>query len=305
MASSDRLWLRVAGALLGGSLATLAAAVSYWLDLYWWDFGIGPVALIGVGVGVGLGLATGPTAATTPRPVLFVFGQAVKAALLGLAILAAAWAAGSLASGYGSVDAEAVAGSVAFIAFAIPNALVLALPVTLPIAAIATTVLRLKRNRPRRAAAAVAGAVLATAGVTTWSVAVPRPDLGPELALAPVELEWTIANHSPHDLELGVWAESASDDSVGGSTQIIPACFITTERSGEEANWFLTLERPAEDSWDADIPPALVSAEEVPDADARVWITVAADGAISVEPGRGPPPAAELTTDHCTQGSQP
>jgi hypothetical protein len=281
-----------------------AAALSYWLDLYWWDFGIGSPAPIGVGVGVGLGFAVGPAATTTPRPRWFAFGQAVRAGLLGLAILAAVWAATALASGYVTVDGAAVAGSVAFTVFAIPVALVFALPVTLPIAFIATGVLRATRDRPRRMVAAIVGVLLATAGITAASAALPRPDLQPAVEFAPVELEWTIANHSRQDLELGVWAESP-DTSVGGWTRTVPACFTTTDRSGEQASWFLTLEQPTEDFWGGDVPPALVSAEEVPGADAHVWITVAADGAISVEPGRGAPPDEELAVDHCMMGSRP
>jgi hypothetical protein len=84
-----------------------------------------------------------------------------------------------------------------------------------------------------------------------------------------------------------------------------PGLLHHTDRSGEQANWFLTLEQPTEEFWGGDVPPALVSAEKVPGADAHVWITVAADGAISVEPGRGAPPDEELAVDHCMMGSRP
>jgi hypothetical protein len=186
---------------------------------------------------------------------------------------------------------------------AVPVVLLLALPITVPIAVIAVGVLRLTRDRPRGAAAAIAGVLLAVAGSMAASATLPRPGLMAGVGPGPVQLEWTVANHSRHDLELGVWAGSASD--ARGWTAIIPACFTTAGRSGEDADWFVTLERPAEGSWGGGTPSALVSAAQVPGADARVWLTLSPDGEIRVEPGRGAPPAKQLTTDHCSESSVP
>ncbi|MGH2407325.1 MAG: hypothetical protein ACRDF7_04490 [Candidatus Limnocylindrales bacterium] len=301
--SSRRRWLRVAGAVLGGSLATVAAALSYWLDLYWWGSGIGPIALIGVVVGIGLGFAAGPAAVTTTRPWWFAFAQSANAALLGLALLVA----GFLASGGGWVGQTDLASSAILIVYIVYLALIalpLALPVTLPIALISVGVLRLTQKWPRVAALGVVAAVLLAVAMTTAAVLVARPALE-GAASGPFQVEWTIANYSSSDFELSVWSKYPADGSISGSSQYIGPCFTTTGRTSAVADWFLTLQPLPAEPLNAGTPPALVSATEVPGPSPRVWITIGADGVTSVDPGRGAPPTRDLTVDYCATGSQP
>jgi hypothetical protein len=294
------LRIRVAGALVGGSLAALAAAISYWLSLYWWDIGFA-IAQLAVVVGTALGFVAGPTAATARRPTGFALWLAVKAAVIGLAVLAAAALAISLATETALIDREAIAAFLVGLPIAIVAALVLALPVTIPIAIVAVAVAQLARKRPRLGE--LTGAAIVVLSVTLTAAATQASPLaahrttgsGPEFGEA-VQLEWTVANRSRDDLILSV---SAADlVSVGGWSKGLPACFTTTGRSAEAIGWFIGLERDGSYAG-GEIHPAVVSASQVPGANPHVWIDVAPDGALSFIAGRGAPPAEQLIVDLC------
>lgn len=290
--------LRLLGSVVAGSLASTAAAVSYWLNLYWWNMGIGPVALIGIGVGLAMGFISGPAAVTVPRPAAFALVVAVKAALLGFAVLwsmSLAGAAVQSSPGIGGTIVDAVW----FAAFGVPTALAFALPVTMPIAFLSTAVLRLWTRSRAPGRAAIAAVLATTAFSGGVAVAVPRPDLAWGLdEVAPVHVEWTVANHSPRFLELGIF-DRDGDRSYGGSVAAIEPCFIATGRDPLGSDWFLTLE-PRPERGD---PVELVSEAEASGADVQVWIVVAADGTPRVELGRAAPSAEEQTVDLCGEGA--
>lgn len=294
------IWLRLAGALAGGSLAALAATISYWFGLYWWEMGIGPIAQLGVGVGTMVGFAAGPTAVTTPRPILFGLGVAVKAVFIGLALYLAGAMTIAVASG-GAIDA----GAIAFVLFAVPSALALALPVTIPIALVAMAVARVTRRHRRRGLLALATIVLSTAGLTVAASQGPPPhrdrDPGLGVEFAQVRLEWTVVNRSDDDLLLSVWAWT--DAGAGGSSRGLPACFTVTGRSWEETDWFIGFENDR-NSTEGAIPDAVVSASDIPGSEPRVWIDVAPGGELTVIPGRAAPPADQLVVDHCLEPSE-
>ena len=274
-------------------MATVAAGVSFWLDLYWWDLGFGPIAPIGIGVGVVLGFISGPDAVATPRPAIYALAVAVKAALLGLAVLCALLpsVAGWSTGGAGGASLEVVL----FALFGVLPALALALPVTTPIAFLTTGALRLATRRPAAGGVAIAVILVSCAVSTGVALVVPRPD--PTVAavdFAPVHVEWTVANRSTRSLQLGVF-DRDGDRSFGGLIAGIEPCYITTERDALGVDWFLTLEPHPGDATE------LVGAEQAPGDDVRVWIDVAPDGEASVELDREAPSAEELTVDLCTQ----
>lgn len=297
---SDRLLARIVGALTGASLSAVAAAISYWFGLYWWEMGLGPIAQIGVLVGTVIGCAAGPAAVTARRPVLFALGLAVKAVFIGLAIYLAAAMTLALATG-GAIDA----GAVAFLIFAVPNALVLALPVTIPIALLAVGIVRVACRRRRRGLLAVAAVAMAALGITVAVIQAaplrPGHDPGLSFRVGQVRLEWTVVNRSSDDLVLFVG--SRTEHGAGASRQGIPACFTETGSSWEEMDWFIALEHGT-DADDGRIPPADVSASEVPGDEPRVWIDVAPDGTQTVILGRGAPPSEALIVDYCLEASE-
>jgi hypothetical protein len=206
----------------------------------------------------------------------------------------------ALASG-GTIDADAIA----FVIFAVPNALILALPVTVPIALVAVGIARMARRRPCRGLLAVTAVVLATLGLTVAVIQAaplrPGRDAGLGFGVGQVQLEWTVVNRSSDDLVLFVGART--EHGAGGSSEGIPACFTETGRSWEEADWFIALEHDA-DAYDGGIPPADVSASEVPGGEPRIWIDVAPDGTQTVIPGRWAPPPDALVVDHCLEASE-
>lgn len=290
--------VRLLGALIAVSLAATAAALSYWLRLYWWDLGFAaPVALIGIGVGLVLGFISGPGAVTTRRPAIYALVVACKAALLGFAVL---WALSFAAAASGSPSAGGpIVDGLAFAVFGVPSALAFALPVTVPIAFLATGVLRLWSRRPTSGRAAIAAVLWVGVLSTGVAIGVPRPDLTVDWAdAAPVHVEWTVANRTARFLELGIF-DREGDRSFGGSVAAIEPCFISTGRHPLDTDWFLTLDPHPEDG----DPEELVRAAEAPGAEVRVLIEVAANGTASVEVGRAPPPVEEQTVDLCTEGA--
>lgn len=259
---------------------------------------MGPIAQLGVVVGTMVGSAAGPTAVTTPRPFLFGLGLAVKAVFIGLALYLAGAMTIAVAGG-GAIDA----GAIAFVVFAVPTALALALPVTGPIALAAMAVARVTRRHRRRGVLALAAIVLATAALTVAASQDPPRGRDPGLgaAIGQVQLEWTVVNRSDDDLLLSVWARTG--DGAGGSSRGLPACFTATGRSWEEADWFIGLENDRTANEGA-IPDAVVSASDVPGSEPRVWIDVAPDGELTVIPGRAAPAADQLIVDHCLKASE-
>lgn len=287
------LALRVAGAAVGGSLSTVAAALSFWLDLYWWDSSLGPLALLGIAIGVVLGFIAGPESIRTERPVLQAFGLALQASLLGFAaycvvsLVALAW------PGLGPAGASLV-DTFVFLAFALPTALIFALPVTTPIAFSAVGIMRLGRLRRLGVATTVAAAVLSS----VVAVAVPRPNLAFDGPGSAVQVQWTVANHSTRTLELGVFEHHSGG--FGGALVGIEPCFTSTGHENVGRDWFLTLESDSGQR----TPPELVAAADAQGSEVAVWVEIAPDGTASVDVGRVPEPE-ELTIDNCQQADRP
>lgn len=284
---------RVAGAVVGGSLSTVAAALSFWLNLYWWSSSPGPLALLGIAVGVVLGFIAGPEAIRTERPVAQALGLAFKAALLGFTVYCVASLVASSWSGTGPAGTLLVDISI-FLAFVLPTALIFALPATIPIAFSAVCILRLGRLRRLGVATTVVAAILSS----VLAVAVPGPNLAFDGLGSAVQLQWTVANHSTRPLELGVFEHHS--DGFGGSLVGIEPCFTSTGHEGVGRDWFLTLEPDSGQR----IPPDLVAAADAQGSEVAVWVEIAPDGTASVEVGRVPVPE-ELTIDHCHEVDRP
>jgi hypothetical protein len=290
------LRLRIRGALMAASLSAMAAAVSYWLRLYWWDLGFGvPVAPAGVVAGTILGFLYGPRASTTRRPVTLAFKAALAAPFVGMALL---WLLGVAASsGQGSTGLAPSWDIALFVVLALPAALALALPVTLPLALLTVAAMRPGKRFPGFGRAALV--VATTAASLGFAAIVPRPNLQFDaIELAPVRLEWTVANHGKDPQELGIFAWDV-DGGYGGSVATLPPCFITTDRTGIGSDWFLTLEPYGEES----APSEVVSAAYAGASRVQVWVDIWPDGRTTFEFGRGGPTDRELTADLCTQGT--
>lgn len=301
MSQPHGIRLRLAGAVVGGALATLAAAVSHWLDVYWWQLGTAPLGLIGIGVGLLVGFVAALDAVMTRRPVVLAVVLAAKAALVGLTVIWAATYSGAFGGG-GSAD-DSFAGLLTFVAFGFPGALAYGLPVTTPIALIGVTVLRLWVRRPRAGQLTIAAIVLVGALASVVAIVVPAPRLtfAEEDLLAPVRLEWTVANHSSEGLAVHILTRTG-EGSTSGSIAGAPPCFTTTGREGVGEGWFIGLGRSGRETT---TPPGVVSAADAPGANPRVWITIARDGTVTSEAGRGAPPPEALAVDHCMEeGSQ-
>lgn len=289
--------LRLAGALLGGSLTALALGIGAWLGASWPTLPPLDLSSLAIGVGVMLGLLSGPAAAVAVRPVRFALVVAVRAVVVGVTLSIGIVAVLGRASGQPGFDAMSLLG---LLLIGIPVAMVLGLPVAAFVSATATAVLRLATRRP-----VVGSLVIATIAVGALLGA---PALGSSRFVLPVSVDQggavrltvTVENHSAQSLVLGVW--TTSGDSTGGWTTGIEACFVTSESSDESAGWFVTLQPDTDDpdAWET-IPDPLISAVEAPGARADVGVLVAADGTITVSPQRAPPSAQELTVDLCAE----
>ena len=290
--------LRVAGALLGGSLTAIVIGTAAWLGIAWPTVPPIDLSTVAIGVGTVLGFLIGPTAAVTSRPVRFALVIAVRAVVVGLILVIGGMAILARLSGQPGFDAWSLLG---LLLFAVPVAMVLGLPVTSLVSMTATTTLRLATRRP-----VVGSLVIAT---ISFGALIGVPALGSSRFALPVSIDpaggavhltITVENHSTQSLTLGVW--TTSGDSTGGWTTGIEPCFVTSDSSDESAGWFVTLQADTDDpgAWET-IPDPLISAAEAPGARADVGVIVAADGTITVSLQRAPPSAQELTVDLCAE----
>jgi hypothetical protein len=285
----------VAGALLGGSLTGLTLGIAAWFGLAWPTLPHIDVSGLATGIGAGLGLLSGPSAATSIRPVGFALAMAARAVVFGLTLSIGGAAIVARLAEQPGFDAWSFLG---LMLVGVPVAMVLGLPVTSFVALTATGILRLAARRP------VIGSLVIAA--ITGGMLVGLPALASSRFVLPVSvspgdgvrLTVTIENHSTQNLTLGVWA--ASGDSTGGWTTGIQPCFVTSESSDETPGWFVTIQPDTGDplAWET-IPEPLISAAEAPGSHPEIGVLVAADGAISVFPQRAPPTDEELTVDLC------
>jgi hypothetical protein len=289
------LGLRLTGALVAGSLAATAAVISAWLNLYWWSVGSGGLAIAGVGVGLVLGFIAAPQAARTSHPVWEALGLTVSAAAVGWTVVGMASIASMGGRGIGfptmSVGAFLLSSLIA-----LPVAILFAFPFTAVVAFLGVAILRKVARSRLLAAMAVAASMSLVALASALAGALPAPELSIDVATSPVQLEWTVVNHSRRPLELGIFDHDTNG--YGGSIAGIEPCFTTTGQNGVDSDWFLTLDPESEQR----TPPELVSAEEAHGSDVSVWVEIASDGSTSVEIGRASPSAEELTVDHCLAG---
>lgn len=282
--------LRITGAIVGVSLATVAAAVSEWLTLYWSTFQLAPLPEIGMAVGVVLGFIVGPEVARTEHPGRSALLLAGNAVLLGLAAFALVSA---VTFGWG--DSSGVAGYLFFMVYAVPAAFVYGLPVAAPVAFIGVAIMRMGRLR----LAGVVTAVLLAAVFGLLAGASPALNLAARVPGSSVELRWTVANYSARSLELGIFERHGSGGDFGGSIAGIGPCFTTTGTENVGIDWFLTLDPYSTEP----TPPELISAADAPDSSVAVWMTVKANGTALVEVGRTAT-AEQLTVDHCLEVEQ-
>ncbi|MEO5966176.1 MAG: hypothetical protein ABIR11_11975 [Candidatus Limnocylindrales bacterium] len=282
----------LAGAALGGSLTWAAVALVGWTN----DGALvaAPVRPLAIAIGAVLGLLVGQGAVHTTRPVGFVVLQASRAVVLTIT----AWA---LAAFLGQRTGSRELGVVVGYAFVLPFGFLLGLPLTIPIAAIATAALRFAARCPLPGATVI---VLLVVGAC--AVALLRPNLVEAirgvLSTAPAgrgELRWTVVNRSPHDLVLGVWTREP--DGYGGSTLGVPGCRVTTGSDEAGDTWFVSIDR--EEPLDAEPVPVV----EGTDASAArtAWIEVAADGMVTGIVGRDQPPVDATLVDACDPAAIP
>lgn len=290
--------LRVAGALLGGSLTAIVMGTAAWLGIALPTVPPIDLSTVAIGVGTVLGFLIGPTAAVTSRPVRFALVIAVRAVVVGLILVIGGMAILARLSGQPGFDALSLLG---LLLFAVPVAMVLGLPVASLVSMTATAILRLATRR-----SVVGSLVIAT---ISFGALIGVPALGSSRFALPVSIDpaggavhltITVENHSTQSLTLGVW--TTSGDSTGGWTTGIEPCFVTSDSSDESAGWFVTLQADTDDpdAWET-IPDPLISAAEAPGARADVGVIVAADGTTTVSPQRAPTSAQELTVDLCAE----
>jgi hypothetical protein len=299
---------RLAGALLGAWLSAVAADLQSSFDLWWSALRAVPLGTIGVVAGAVVGFLTARRAVSAARPVPVAFRAAVHAVVLGVALVAANAALRGAGSGEGHLGLDSLVGLGALLV----GGLVVALPISLPIALISVAALRrgrfgVPRARRLRVIAVVlaAAAVLALGGrvIGRWDAAAGSPNLasGSIFRSDGIRLSWTVTNRGRDALELSVW-NPTSDGGASGWSEIIPACFTTTGASTEGAHWFIAL-KVAHDA-DTDIAAPLeqdgiVSAEDFPGANPAVWIDFEANGSTSVHPDPETPTSEQLVTPQC------
>ncbi len=237
----------------------------------------------------------GPRARVTIRPVRFAVGVAFEAVLVATVLYFAVSAVASPSTGSGGgTGAESL--------FLIPIIAIYAtltgLPHTLPVAFVATGLLRLWSSRPRAGGAVLLAAMIAgpfvgqVLGPSAISALDPRFAYGRD-----VTLTWTIENRTPAPYELSVSSEDP-DGSVGGWLAVIEGCFITTGIQGEPDGWFLTLVPYTDESWE-ERGPEIVSSDEAPGSAPSIWVSILENGELEVDPNRAPPTTEELTADVC------
>jgi hypothetical protein len=288
-----RVRLRVAGALLGGSLSLAAADLSQWLNLYWSQW-FGPlIPTLGILVGIVLGFAIAPGAVRTPHPEVWVVGMAGLAAMLGVAVLLASWVVGNPQVG-GDSGTSLPTLILAAVLYAIAG-LILGLPVTFPIALVATGILRLGTHSRRAGIAAGAAACLLAIASLGLSFTGRLPILPSSPRGEPVQLQVIIVNLSNRPLELGAYDRDGGG--VGGAVFDVEPCFTTVESFGVGKDWFLTPD-PMSGSMS---PPELISAADVPGQTPLVRLTIQPDGTSQAAVAQGLPSDTELTVDHCLE----
>lgn len=161
--------LRIQGAILGGGIPLLLAAVSYWIR--GWS-GIGALALLGAGVGTVMGWRSAERAATTASPASMAVMVGAKGAL-----------AGSCA--YGAVSAVAIAAftmnvwfAAVFAALVVVAGVVVGSVLGVPVALLSVFLLRGMGGDGRRAkvlATALLAACLVVGGAAVLDFAVNGP----------------------------------------------------------------------------------------------------------------------------------
>ncbi len=287
------LGLRLTGALVAGSLAATAALLSAWLNLYWWSVGSGGLTIAGVGVGLVLGFIAGPQAARTSHPIWEALGLTVSAAAVGSTVVGMATIASMVGRGIG-FPAMSVGAFLLSSLIALPVAIVFAFPVTALVAFLGVAILRKVARSRLLAALAVAASMSLVAVASALAGALPAPEVSIEVpATSPVQLEWTVVNHSARPFELGIFDHDSNG--YGGSLAGIEPCFTTTGEDGVDTDWFLTLDPESQGL----TPPELISAETAPGSDVSVWVEIASDGSTRVQIGREAPSAEEQTVDQC------
>ncbi len=286
--------IRVAGAVLGGSLSTFAAGLSQLTEFYWTQW-FGPVVpLLGIVVGVALGFVVAPAALRSRHPWLSAVGYGFLAVLLGiLGLVVIGIATAPRAEG---LTLTALVGGALFYA---AYGFMFGPPITVPIALVAVGILRLGRRNLRAGIAAVVGVCVlafASIGLSGLGARLPLPSLPTG---EPVELTLVVVNHSDRWLQLGAFEHH--EDGYGGSILGIEPCFTTVETFRLGTAWFLTLDPDSE----ARTPPDLISAADAPGPAPVVRLEIPARGRASVSSASSVPDEAELTVDHCLNRQQP
>lgn len=285
---------KVEGALLGVALTALVATGGNALGATW-SLGWLDLSFVGLASGAVVGWRSVPGALEARRPWLYALRAALLATLLGTGIVLVLMLATTVGTASGAFDATALI----FLPLTFVYGLVFGLPVTVPIALVGLAALRASSRR-RGIPALVSATAIALSGVFLLS-GPSSLSLPSSIAAGPVRLEWTVANRSMEGLVLAVGDPGVG--SIGWWERGIAPCFITTGSSDEAVDWVvgLRVDRRSEDQWEDEDPFAdpLVSAADVPGADARVWIDVDADGRMTLIPGRPAPSGEALTVDLC------
>jgi hypothetical protein len=296
--NGSRPWLRLAGGILGGCLSATAFAVGSALGLTWSFLGPVDIPTLGLGIGAIVGAASGPAAVEATDPGRFASLVAFKAAVIGVTSVVGAVEIYGRLSGMPGTDGASVIG---FALVAVPVGLTIGLFLTVPVAAVSTAALRVG-SRSRALLAAIIATALLMGLVIAPKFAARRLVLngGASLPGSSVRVNWTIENHSPRDLVVGIWSSSA--DSTRGWTQGVAACFTSIGSTDEPEGWFLSLDRDSE-GVDIGVPEPRISARDAPGSVANVWIRVERDGSMSSFANRPQPPEDRLTVDLCSESA--